>query len=346
MFFVVQLATMLILWTGANTPFNGFPYLANFVAADGFLPRWLTKRGHRLAFSNGIIVLAVIALALILGTGAHVDELVAFYAIGVFTGFTLAGFGMARYFTTHREGRWRAKVIVNTAVGAVAGAVVLIFAVTKFTEGAWLVVVVFPLLVVLLLRLRRTYQEEAALLKAVPDREITMLRTSNTVLILVDKVDLAVLRAHTYARSLRPASLRAVHFSIDVEHARALQQAWDDMPRLDLPLEVVDCPDRRLGRAALELAERTLHLRPSGRSGHRAPSATAVRPAARAAPARPHRRRDRRRRLPGSRGRGDDRPVRRVDAATSGPPRAASPRHRHDLIVSPRRRSARPRRTG
>jgi amino acid transporter len=258
MFLVVQLATMLILWTGANTPFNGFPYLANFVAADGFLPRWLTKRGHRLAFSNGIIVLAVIALALILGTGAHVDELVAFYAIGVFTGFTLAGFGMARYFTTHREGRWRAKVIVNTAVGAVAGAVVLIFAVTKFTEGAWLVVVVFPLLVVLLLRLRRTYQEEAALLKAVPDREITMLRTSNTVLILVDKVDLAVLRAHTYARSLRPASLRAVHFSIDVEHARALQQAWDDMPRLDLPLEVVDCPDRRLGRAALELAERTL----------------------------------------------------------------------------------------
>jgi hypothetical protein len=86
MYFVVQLATMLILWTGANTPFNGFPYLANFVAADGFLPRWLTKRGHRLAFSNGIIVLAVIALALILGTGAHVDELVAFYAIGVFTG--------------------------------------------------------------------------------------------------------------------------------------------------------------------------------------------------------------------------------------------------------------------
>ena len=258
MYFVVQLATMLILWTGANTPFNGFPYLANFVAADGFLPRWLTKRGHRLAFSNGIIVLAVIALALILGTGAHVDELVAFYAIGVFTGFTLAGFGMARYFTTHRVGRWRVKVVINTAVGAVAGAVVLIFAVTKFTEGAWLVVLVFPLLVVLLLRLRRTYQEEAALLKAVPDREITMLRTSNTVLILVDKVDLAVLRAHTYARSLRPASLRAVHFSIDVEHARALQQAWDDMPRLDLPLEIVDCPDRRLGRAALELAERTL----------------------------------------------------------------------------------------
>ena len=263
MYFVVQLATMLILWTGANTPFNGFPYLANFVAADGFLPRWLTKRGHRLAFSNGIIVLAVIALALILGTGAHVDELVAFYAIGVFTGFTLAGFGMARYFTTHRTGRWRVKVLVNTAVGTVAGAVVLIFAITKFTEGAWLVVIVFPLLVVLLLRLRQSYQREAALLRALPNREARPVATSNTVLLLVDKVDLAMLRALTYARSLRPTSLRAVHFLIDVEHAKALQQAWDEVDRLDLPLEVVDCPDRRLGRAALELAERTLVAGPA-----------------------------------------------------------------------------------
>ncbi|MEP6648752.1 MAG: hypothetical protein ABJA74_02410, partial [Lapillicoccus sp.] len=118
--------------------------------------------------------------------------------------------------------------------------------------------IVFPLLVILLLRLRRTYQEEAALLRALPDREVRTVTTSNTVLILVDRVDLAVLRALTYARSLRPASLRAVHFLIDVEHARALQQAWDGVDRLDHPLEVVDCPDRRLGRAALELAERTL----------------------------------------------------------------------------------------
>ena len=100
LFFVVQLATMLILWTGANTPFSGFPFLASFVAEDRFLPRQLTRRGHRLAFSNGIIVLAVLVdRALIVGTGAHVDKLVAFYAIGVFTGFTFAGFGMARYFS-------------------------------------------------------------------------------------------------------------------------------------------------------------------------------------------------------------------------------------------------------
>ncbi|HEU4330193.1 MAG TPA: OB-fold nucleic acid binding domain-containing protein, partial [Lapillicoccus sp.] len=142
-------------------------------------------------------------------------------------------------------------------------AVVLIFAITKFTEGAWLVVIVFPLLVVLLLRLRQSYQREAALLRALPNREARPVATSNTVLLLVDKVDLAMLRALTYARSLRPTSLRAVHFLIDVEHAKALQQAWDEVDRLDLPLEVVDCPDRRLGRAALELAERTLVAGPA-----------------------------------------------------------------------------------
>src|SRR5664279_1783030 len=98
LYLLVQLATVLILWTGANTPFNGFPYLASFVAEDQFLPKQLTRRGHRLAFSNGIIVLCVVSLALLLATGAQVNSLVAFYAIGVFTGFSFAGFGMAKYF--------------------------------------------------------------------------------------------------------------------------------------------------------------------------------------------------------------------------------------------------------
>ena len=104
-FLVVQVATMLILWTGANTPFSGFPFLASFVAEDRFLPRQLTRRGHRLAFSNGIIVLAALSTTLLLATGAHVDRLVAFYAIGVFTGFTLAGFGMAKHFAVRTGDR-------------------------------------------------------------------------------------------------------------------------------------------------------------------------------------------------------------------------------------------------
>lgn len=255
-YLLVQTATMLILYTGANTPFNGFPFLANFVAADGFLPRWLTKRGHRLAFSNGIVVLAVASVALLLGTGAHVDKLVAFYAIGVFTGFTLAGFGMAKHFRTFRGPGWKAKAALNNVSGAVCGLVVLIFAVTKFTEGAWLVVLIFPLMVILLLRLHRAYDQEAKLLEAVPSAQTVVRAARSTVVVLVDSVDLAVIRAIRYAHTLRPTELHVVHFVIDSAHAADLRSAWDAQPGLDLSLELVDCPDRRLPRAALELTER------------------------------------------------------------------------------------------
>jgi amino acid transporter len=253
----VQFATMLILYTGANTPFNGFPFLANFVASDGYLPRWLTKRGHRLAFSNGIVVLTVVSIVLIVATGGHVNNLVAFYAIGVFTGFTLAGFGMARYFHRGRPRQWRLKVAVNLASGAISAVVVVIFAVTKFTEGAWVVLLLFPILVVVLLRLRATYRAEVEALATVPSSALRPVQSRSTVLLLVDSVDLAVLRAIRYARSLRAPELRAVHFVIDSAHAAALREAWDAQPGLDIPLELVDCPDRRLPRAATELALRS-----------------------------------------------------------------------------------------
>jgi amino acid transporter len=107
MFFVLQAGTAAILFTGGNTSFTGFPFLASFVAEDSFLPRWLGRRGHRLAFSNGIIVLAALSVALMLVAGATVDALIPFYAIGVFTGFAMAGFGMARHNLRTREPGWR-----------------------------------------------------------------------------------------------------------------------------------------------------------------------------------------------------------------------------------------------
>ena len=118
MFFVVQAAAITILFTGGNTSFSGFPFLASFVAEDSFLPRWLTKRGHRLVFSNGIIVLTMLSLALLIAVGANVNKLVPFYAIGVFTGFTMAGFGMARYHMRHREPGWRRRLVINLTGGA------------------------------------------------------------------------------------------------------------------------------------------------------------------------------------------------------------------------------------
>jgi amino acid transporter len=256
---VVQVATALILFTGANTPFTGFPFLASFIAEDSFLPRQLTRRGHRLAFSNGIVVLTVAALALVVGVGAHVDRLIPFYAIGVFTGFAMAGLGMAHH---HRAGGapgWRLRFAVNATSGVVSVLVVLIFAVVKFGEGAWLVVVLFPLLWLLLMRLNSRYQQEARSLDLASwirqDQAEAPHYGRHTVLVLVDRLDLAVLRALRYAGSIRPTDVRAVHLLIDSEVAARLQQDWLDRGLGDrMPLEIVECPDRRLVRAATELA--------------------------------------------------------------------------------------------
>ncbi|MET7546704.1 APC family permease [Streptomyces sp. NBC_01724] len=253
----VQLATALVLYTGANTPFTGFPFLASFVAADRFLPRVLTRRGHRLAFSNGIIALTVVSLALLLVTGASVDKLVALYAIGVFTAFTMAGSGLTAYHLRRREPYRRVKIAVNGLAAVISAAVVLIFAVTKFTEGAWLVVVVFPLGVWALTRINREYRREAAALESIQASGADRPRVRrHLVFVLVDTLDLATLKALRYAHELRPDEIRAVHFSIDEAHGRRLAARWEATAATTVSLELVACPDRRLRHAMKELATR------------------------------------------------------------------------------------------
>ncbi|AEW95863.1 MULTISPECIES: APC family permease [Streptomycetaceae] len=254
----VQLATALILYTGANTPFSGFPFLASFVAEDSFLPRQLTRRGHRLAFSNGIVVLTALALALLVVTEGNVDRLVALYAIGVFTGFTMAASGLTAYHLRRQEPGRPWKLAVNVAATIASALVVLIFAVTKFTEGAWLVVIVFPLGVWALIRINRQYRSESAALEAMPvpgaDRPSWR---RHIVYVLVDSLDLATVKALRYAHRLRPDELRAVHFMVDEGHARPLMESWEETAGTTVPLEVVECPDRRLRRAVVDLAART-----------------------------------------------------------------------------------------
>ncbi len=259
-FAIVQIATALILITGANTPFTGFPFLANFVAEDSFLPRQLTRRGHRLAFSNGIIILTLLSVVLLIVGKANVDKLVPFYSLGVFTGFTLAGFGMAKYHTIHKEQGWKRKWWINASGGALSLAVVLITAVVKFTEGAWVVLLVAPLLWVLLLRLNQQYRDEARSLDLVTNAMgASGAKLPNyprhVVLVMVDRLDLAVVRALRYAGSLRPTDLRAVHISLDAQRADQLQRDWIDRGLGEkVPLEIVECPDRRLIRAVAETA--------------------------------------------------------------------------------------------
>ncbi len=252
-FLIVQAATVLILYTGGNTSFNGFPFLASYVAGDRFLPRQLTKRGHRLAFSNGIVVLGIIAIVLIIVFDAKVNGLVALYAVGVFTGFTMAGAGMVKHHFDHRENKhWRRGAIVNGISGLVSFVVVIIFVAAKFFEGAWLIAVIGPLMYVGLVHLHRQYATEDKLLREGVRSSRTTTGRQHSVLVLIDSFDLAALRAIEYARTLSQHT-RAVHFDIDPVVTAELNDLWNEVGPKWLPLDIMECRDRRLERATLEL---------------------------------------------------------------------------------------------
>ena len=226
-------APSLILFTGGNTSFSGFPFLTSFVAEDSFLPRWLTKRGHRLALSNGIIVLTVVSLALLFAVGANVNGLVPFYAIGVFTGFSMAGFGMVRYHQRATEPGWRRRLIINLTGGIYTALVVVIFAVVKFTEGAWLIVIVFPIGVFRSSGSTGSTGLKSEVLENIGDapglrhpaaaaelQPPGRARSSSTTSTSPPSPRIR------YARGLRPTTVRAVHFVIDSAQAERLRANW------------------------------------------------------------------------------------------------------------------------
>ena len=257
-YIALQGGTMLILVLAANTSFTGFPFLASFAADDSYLPRQLTRRGHRLVFSTGIIVLTVVSVAILLVTRARVDSLIPLYAIGVFTGFTIAGAGMVKYHLTHREPQWQRRAVINGTASVLSFIVDIIIAVTKFTEGAWVVIVLLPIGVLILLRLHRQYVDEDKQLEqdAAIACEAPVLRR-HVVLVFIDRMDLATARAIQYARTLSPDDLRAVHFAVDPIEAAELEADWSRLGLSRLPLDIIDCPDRRLARCSLELAAQT-----------------------------------------------------------------------------------------
>src|ERR1700743_1874858 len=262
MYWLLQVASAAILFFGANTSFNGFPALTSFVAEDSFLPRPMMKRGHRLVFSNAIIILTALAVTLVIVTGGSVDAVVPLFAMGVFTGFSMAGYGMTKYNLTHREPGWRGRVVVNLSAAILSTIVVLIFAVAKFTEGAWLVVVVFPILVFALMRLHRKYRAEASVLEMSRTEPPELLKHArHRVVIFVDSVDLAVIEALRYADGLGAEEVIAVHFVLDARHAARLQQRWEHFED-QIPLRTLECPDRHLTRAARELVLNEIENQP------------------------------------------------------------------------------------
>jgi amino acid transporter len=257
--FSLQAATLLILVLAANTGFAGFPALASFQASDSFLPRQLTRRGHRLVFSNGILALAGTAAVLVVATNAEVTKLIPLYAIGVFIGFTLSQAGMTKRHWRLKEPGWRKSLVINGLGAFISAAVVVIVTVTKFSPGVAILGVAMPLFVVVLLRLNRQYTLEAALLQTdVPAAATAPILRRHVVLVFVDRLDMAAARAIQYARTLTPDELRAVHFVLDEPKAEELAEEWARTGLQRVPLELVDTPDRRLNRAAVECVVREL----------------------------------------------------------------------------------------
>jgi amino acid transporter len=258
-YYFLQITTYLILVLAANTSFTGFPYLASFAAEDSFLPRQFSRRGHRLAFSNGIIVLTILAEILIIATRAQVSALISLYAIGVFTGFTMAGVGMVKHHITLKEDHWRRRALINGTAAVLSFVVDAIFAITKFTEGAWVILVVAPILVFSFIRLNKQYQEEEKELESgvAKAAEIPVMKR-HVVIVMVDRLDLATARALQYAKALVPDEIRAVHFVLDTRKARQLEQEWSRLSAVKIDLEFIEVADRRLRRAALELVAEVL----------------------------------------------------------------------------------------
>ena len=256
-YYSLQFSTALILILGANTSFNGFPLLVSFIAQDSYLPRRLTNRGHRAVYSNGILLLAALSIGLLVVTHSDVASLIPLYAATVFTGFTMAGAGMTRYHMSHPGPQRRKGLLVNGMAFVTSAVVTLIFLVTEFTRGAWAVVVVIPLLVLVLSRTHKRYEVEREVLaeEVAPALAAAPILRHQVVVVLVDRVDLATARGLQLARSLASGGrIRAVHFSVDDERTDRLKRGWTRLGLGAMPLEVFECPDRRLVRAVTELA--------------------------------------------------------------------------------------------
>ncbi|XUL94010.1 amino acid permease [Streptomyces galilaeus] len=258
-FYFIQAATALILVLAANTAFNGFPLLTSILAQHRYLPRQLHNRGDRLAFSNGILALAIVNALLLWGYQANVTQLIHLYILGVFTSFTLSQTGMVRHWNrelrTQRDPALRRSHHVARAINGtgavVTGLVLVIVLATKFTQGAWLAVLAATVLWVMMRSIRRHYDTTAAEL-AVTDPHGELAPPSRVfAIVLVSTIHKPTLRALSYARAFRPDRLEALTVSVDREEAAALRERWEEFG-IEVPLKVIDSPYREVTRPVVE----------------------------------------------------------------------------------------------
>ena len=249
---LITAVTGLILVLAANTAFNGFPVLGSILAQDRYLPRQLHTRGDRLAYSNGIIILALAAILLIVAFNAEVTKLIQLYIVGVFVSFTLSQTGMVRHWTrllrTETEPAARARMrrsrVINSVGLSVTGLVLVVVLITKFLQGAWIAIAAMVVLFLLMKSIRRHYDGVSAEL-LVDETEDMTLPSRTHAIVLVSKIHKPTLRAVNYARAMRPTTLEAVTVNVDQEETRALQREWDRRG-IPIPLKVLDSPFREV----------------------------------------------------------------------------------------------------
>ncbi|GAB6903792.1 APC family permease [Kineosporia succinea] len=257
-FYLVTFATGLILILAANTAFNGFPVLGSILAKDDLLPRQLHTRGDRLAYSNGIIALAVGASLLIIAFDAQVTRLIQLYIVGVFISFTVSQTGMVRHWTRllkletvpAARRKMQQSRIINSIGLTITGSVLVVVLITKFTRGAYLALIFMALLFLLMLAIRRHYRKVRAELAEEDDTRGRALPSRVHAIVLVSKLHKPTLRALAYARASRPSVLEAVTVTVDADETRRLQDEWDrrDIP---VPLRALDSPYREITRPVL-----------------------------------------------------------------------------------------------
>lgn len=268
-FYLVVLATGIILVLASNTAFNGFPVLGSILARDGFAPRALGQRGDRLAFSNGIVFLAVMAIILIVAFDAQVTRLIQLYIVGVFVSFNLSQLGMIRHWTRElgsetdpaERARMQRSRLINTVGLGLTAVVFVIILVTKFLAGAWIAILAMGTFYLLMSGVRKHYDQVAQELAA--DEDDKVLPTRVHAIVLVSKLHKPTLRALAFAKATRPNVLEGVYVATDPKATSALMAEWDER-RLDVPLKVLHSPYRELVRPILEYATAIRRANPRG----------------------------------------------------------------------------------
>lgn len=257
-FFIIQFATAAILILAANTAFADFPRLGSILARDGYLPRPLARQGDRLVFQNGIILLAVFASALVWYFRGELDLLLPLYAVGVFTAFTLSQTGMVRHWVKLRVKGWTLRATINGVGGALTGVVAIVILVTKFAEGAWIVLVLMTATALMLYAIKRRYMGIS--LQLTLEGCVRPKVEHEAAILLVPRVHRGIINALEYARGLHE-NVRGLHVTLDKKNVPEVKLAWEQYAS-DMPLVIVESPYRSLIDPILEYIDQMLEEEP------------------------------------------------------------------------------------